>query len=58
VMKDGPTMVLFDENSIIRLMAGKSDLGSSIGTRVSYPESSIVLFGPDGKVTWSVPKLD
>ena len=54
--KNGPTLRLFDENGNSRFMAGKITMISPNGKSIEYPESSLLLFGPDGKVIWSAIK--
>lgn len=56
VDKDGPKLYLFDENESFRLVAGTTELVTSNGKKIKYPESSLILFGPDGKVIWSAIK--
>jgi len=53
VGSEGPTLELHDENGKIRFSAGKTKLLSPDGKIIEYPESSLILFGPDGKVIWS-----
>jgi len=55
-LKDSPTLVLFDENGQGRFMAGKAKIITPDGKTIEYPESSLILFGPDGKVIWSAKK--
>jgi len=40
VFKDSPVLFLSDEKGKARFVAGKT---------IAYPESSLILFGPDGK---------
>jgi hypothetical protein len=54
--EDGPLLVLRDENGKIRFVAGKTKVVTSDGTTFEYPESSLILFEPDGKVVWSAIK--
>jgi len=57
VSKDGyPSLALIDENGISRFVAGKTETITPEGKTIAYPESSLVLFGPDGKVIWSAIK--
>jgi hypothetical protein len=56
VTKDGPALLLFDENGKLRFDAGKSSVITPKGKIIAYPESSLVLFGPDGKLIWSAIK--
>jgi hypothetical protein len=53
--KNGPTLNLFDENGKARAAMGAVQTASPDGTQTKYPESSLFLFGPDGKTLWSVP---
>lgn len=53
VRKDGPGLELFDKKDNLRLVAGKAELTTPDGKTIAYPESSLILFGPDGKVIWS-----
>lgn len=54
--KDGPGLTLFDKNGGVRFVAGNIKLESLEGKTTEYPESSLILFGPDGKVIWSAIK--
>jgi hypothetical protein len=54
--KDGPSLELYDENGNGRFMAGIITMISPEGKTVAYPESSLILFGPDGKIIWSAIK--
>jgi len=56
VGKDGPSLTLWDKNGNYRFWAGKTALESPDGRTMEYPESSLILFGPDGKVIWSAIK--
>jgi hypothetical protein len=56
VNKLGPTLTLKDEKGMPRLRAGRAELTEPDGKRLGYPESSLLLFGPDGKVIWSAIK--
>lgn len=56
VLERGPTFGLADEEGIIRFVAGKTVITNPAGTSTSYPESSLILLGPDGKVIWSAIK--
>jgi hypothetical protein len=53
VSKDGTRLSLQDENGMARFVAGKTAIGTPDGKVIEYPESSLILFGPDGKVIWS-----
>jgi hypothetical protein len=48
-----PGLALWDEKGQIRFAAGKAGTKSPDGKTIEYPESSLILFGPDGKVIWS-----
>ena len=56
VDKDGPSLNLRDEKGKARFIAGKTRLEAPDGKVIEYPESSLVLFGPDGKIIWSAIK--
>jgi len=56
VNKDGPELTMYDEKGIMRFVAGKVTLESPEGKTTGYPESSLILFGPDGKSIWSAIK--
>jgi hypothetical protein len=56
VGKDGPAMQLWDEKNQYRFAAGKTKTVSPDGKTIEYAESSLILFGPDGKVIWSAIK--
>jgi hypothetical protein len=56
VIDDGPELVLSDENGKIRFVAGKTVIETPEGKTIEHPESSLILFGPDGKVIWSAIK--
>jgi len=56
VNKDGPDLTMYDEKGIMRFVAGKVTLESPEGKTIGYPESSLILFGPDGKSIWSAIK--
>ena len=51
-----PGLALWDEKGQIRFAAGKAGTKSPDGKTIEYPESSLILFGPDGKVIWSAIK--
>jgi hypothetical protein len=53
VNKLGPTLTLKDEKGMPRLSAGRAELTAPDGKTFGYPESSLILFGADGKVIWS-----
>jgi hypothetical protein len=54
--KNGPTLALLDENGKPRFVAGRAETGTPDGKTIAYPESSLVLFGPDGRAIWSAIK--
>jgi hypothetical protein len=56
VNKLGPTLTLKDEKGMPRLRAGRAELTAPDGKTFGYPESSLILFGTDGKVIWSAIK--
>jgi hypothetical protein len=56
VGEDGPRLLLSDVNGKFRFWAGTASLVSSDGKRIEYPESSLILFGPNGKTIWSAIK--
>jgi len=56
VDKDGPWLTLGDENGKSRFVAGKTKTVSPDGKTIEYPESSLILYGPDGKIIWSAIK--
>ena len=53
--KDGPLLGLIDENGKLRVQLGKGQTKAPDGKVISYPESSLNLFGADGKVIWAAP---
>ena len=56
VDKDGPWLTLGDENGKSRFVAGKTKTVSPDEKTIENPESSLILYGPDGKVIWSAIK--
>ena len=56
VSKLGPALTLKDEKGMPRFIAGRSELTAPGGKTFGYPESSLILFGPEGKVIWSANK--
>lgn len=52
----GPTLTLKDEKGMPRLKAGRAELTAPDGKTFGYPESSLILFGADGKVIWRAIK--
>jgi hypothetical protein len=53
--KDGPSLSLTDEKGKDRAVLGTTKTETPDGKEIKYPESSILLFGPDGKVRWTAP---
>lgn len=51
--KEGPCLSLRDEEGRLRFAAGAIVTATQSGKIIKYPESSLILFGPDGKVIWS-----
>jgi len=56
VLKDGPGLELYDENGKTRAQLRTGQTTTADGRVISYPESSLILFGADGKVIWSAPQ--
>jgi hypothetical protein len=56
VSKEGPSLMLNDEKGTGRFAAGRTGTVTPDGKTIAYPESSLILFGPDGKVIWSAIK--
>jgi hypothetical protein len=52
----GPTLALKDEKGMLRLKAGRAELRTPDGETFGYPESSLILFGADGKIIWRAIK--
>lgn len=50
-----PTLGLFDDKGELRTTLGYSKTTSADGKNTTYPESSLLLFGPDGSVRWQTP---
>ena len=55
VDKDGPRLTLLDENGKTRAELGVSRASTSYGKTIAYPESSLLLYGPDETVLWHAP---
>jgi len=53
--KDGPGLTLFDAAGKGRATLGAGQIVLPDGRIVSYTESSMRLFGPDGNMTWQAP---
>ncbi len=56
VGKYGPGLALFDENGKPRAALGANQTTTPDGKLITYPESSLLLFKPDGKVLWQAPQ--
>ena len=56
VDKIGPSLDLFDINKQLRASLGICKTLTPDGKTVAYPESSLILFKPDGNVLWMPPK--
>ena len=54
-IKDGPGLALWDEKRKTRVVLGAIQTETADGRVISYPESSLLLFGPDGKIIWTAP---
>jgi hypothetical protein len=55
VDNDGPALILKDAEGNVRAIFGVSQTRTPDGRTTKYPESSMILFGPDGKVIWLAP---
>ena len=53
--KDETALVLCDEKGDTRAMLGRAVTKTPDGKTTTYPESSLLLFGPDKKVLWRAP---
>ncbi|NIA08179.1 MAG: hypothetical protein GWP14_11195 [Actinobacteria bacterium] len=53
--KDRPMLDLRDENGKSRAVLGSGRTTAPDGKIISYPESSLLLFGPEGKIIWQAP---
>lgn len=51
----GPQFMLFDERQTLRTVIGAMSTISKDGKKTTYPESSLLLFGPDEKVLRALP---
>jgi len=56
VGKDGTALGLFDKNGKMRCALGAGVTTQADGRKITYPESSLRLFGPDGFMIWQAPK--
>ena len=52
----GAGLLLQDEAGLYRASLGSSERVRADGRRTTYPESSLLLFGPDGNVIWQAPQ--
>jgi len=52
----GSMLFLNDENENHRAVFGVAETVTLDGKTITYPESSLLLFGPDGKVIWQAPE--
>jgi hypothetical protein len=52
----GPSLSIYDEKGTIRFLAGKPTAIARDRKQLGYPESSLMLLGPDGDVIWSAIK--
>ncbi len=55
VDKDGPALTLIDENGNPRACLGGTLTKTPDGKTINYPESSLLLFDPDGTARWCAP---
>ncbi len=55
VEKDGPAVQVLDKNGNSRALVGAIRTQSPIGKTIFHPESTFILFGPDGKILWKSP---
>jgi hypothetical protein len=53
--EDGPRLALYDANNQTRANLGIGRTTTPDGKTITYPESSLILFKPDGKVIWIAP---
>ena len=56
VDKNGPGLNLFDKNDKGRAVLGISQTTTPDGKVITYPESSLLLFDPNGNVIWMAPR--
>lgn len=52
---DGSALDLFDAEGRSRATVGASETETPDGKTTRWPESSLLLFGPDGELRWSAP---
>jgi len=55
-IKDGPMLLMADEKGAPRASLGISSTKTPDGKTITYPESTLLLFGPDGKETFQAPR--
>ena len=55
VFKDGPGLMLFDVDKKLRAILGRTRIAKPNGEAISFPESSVLLFGADGTMLWGAP---
>jgi len=55
VTKDGPILGLYDKNGKTRATLGINQTTTPDGKVIIYPESSLLLSDPNGKVIWMAP---
>ena len=55
VLKGGPSVTLADEKGKTRAELGVGVVKAPGGTKAHFKESSLRLFGPDGKLLWKAP---
>jgi hypothetical protein len=52
---DAPQLTLSDDKGTPRAVFGVQTIKTKDGTEIRYPESSILLYDADGKVSWTTP---
>jgi hypothetical protein len=55
VTKGGPGLELLDAAGKVRAVLGSVPTVAPDGRAITYPESSLFLFGPDGNAIWKAP---
>ena len=53
--KEGPKLVLSDATGQDRAVLGTGAAETPDGKTITYPESTLMLFGPDEKALWKAP---
>ena len=53
--KEGPKLVLSDATGQDRTVLGTGAAETPDGKTITYPESTLMLFGPDGTALWKAP---